>query len=617
MTDLLGIALSGVKAYSRALEVVGNNVANATTAGYVRRTTSFSPIVGGPTGPTEIDRTGGSGVLLTGIGRAIDMLRADTLRRAEGDVAALDTADRWVSGIQAVLGGPSSLDEPLTEFFASVSGLAADPANLAVRGVFLEQARTLADRFNANAAELERIGADIALTAQTEVTTFNRLTQGLAETNAQLRRAAPDSNISASLSDERDKILAEMATYTTLQVNFDERGQATVRIPDAGGPVLVQGDVVRSARIVPAAGGGFQMRLGPTGNDEAATLLNGSFAGLSHAARLHDQTVARLDALADRFAGEMNAIHMAGVDLHGNPGVVLFSTETAVAKPAGGNGGTARITAELADGGAAGPMNLLFDGTQWTLTDIGTGDNVTGDLPLTLGDISIGGSGAARNGDVFRIGIASGAAGIALRNISAQELAVAPPFLAEAAGGNAGDGMIEVRAGPAALPPATGPFDIVADAAGMLHLQDAAGVVLASGMPGTWLSGDGFVAKVAGSVADGDSFRVRETGANSSANGNALAMLALRDQGGVSGTYGDMQDAMITGVSAPLSEIRTRLAVATAARDMTAEALNEASGVDLNTEAAEMLRMQQAYQANARIIQTAREIFDAILRAGA
>ena len=618
MTDLLGIALTGVKAYTRALEVVGDNVANASAAGYVRRTSTLSELIPAKTAPTEIDRTAGNGVLLTGIERAVDLLRTDTLRRNEGDVSALDTADRWLTKLQATLTGATALDDPMASFFAAASSLAADPANLAVRGTFLQQADTLAARFNSGSAAIERVGADIGLEAKTEVAKFNTLAQALAAVNGQLRRSTPDTNAAAALSDQRDKLLAEMSTYTTIDVRLDARGQAQVRVPDAGGPILVDSDRAKLLRVQGAPGGGLEMRVGPPGSDEPATLLSGSIAGLSVAAKMVDQTRASLDSLANRFATEMNAQHMSGVDLNGNLGTPLFATLTAVPTPAAANGGSARVTATMADGATPSGMHVTYDGStgQWTLERDDLGASVTGTMPLTLDGVTIEANGAPRNGDTFHIAIKDGAAGIALRPLSAQEVAAAPRFMAEAAGGNLGDGRAMVTSGVPLVPPATPPFTVATLAAGVQELRDANGTLLASGPVGSILAGDGFSVQVLGTPAEGDSFFVRPTAANSSANGNALALLDLQNQGGTLGTYGDVKDKMLTSVSVPLAEIQSRLEVATAARDTAAEELNRISGVDLNTEAADMLRLQQAYSANARIIQTARDTFQAILDAG-
>ncbi len=616
MSNLLAIALSGVKAYSKALEVVGDNVANASTPGHVRRTATFMALEPGGAAPTEIDRAGGNGVLLTGINRAIDLLRADSLRRSEGDVAALDSADRWITAIQNSLTGASALDDPVTEFFGAVSDLAADPANLAVRAAFLENARTVADRFNQGAAELDAIGTSILAEARTEVDTLNSFTQGLAEVNNRLRRAQQGTASAAALADQRDILLAKIATIASFDVQFDARGQATVRVPDAGGPLRVQGDKASGARVEPAAGGGFELRIGPPHSDESAPLISGSLAGMSIAARKLDQTRTHHDALADRVASEFNVAHMAGVDRNGNSGQPLFRTHIAEPQAAAANGGNARISAVLADGVIAGEQILHFNGTGWTLSRTDGSATVSGGLPLILDGVTVDGPGVARNGDVFHIRIRSGAVGIGVRDVSAAEVAVAPAFLAEASGANTGDARVSLASAPGLVPPATGPFQITSDGSGLFELHDSTGLLLATGAPSDWLAGDGFAVRMTGTAQAGDSFTIRATGANSSANDNALALLALRDGGGAAGTWADMQDNMLTQVSVPLAETRARHDVAVAARDTAAEALNAASGVDLNREAAEMLRLQQAYQANARIIQTARETFDAILAAG-
>ena len=108
---------------------------------------------------------------------------------------------------------------------------------------------------------------------------------------------------------------------------------------------------------------------------------------------------------------------------------------------------------------------------------------------------------------------------------------------------------------------------------------------------------------------------MERSGADEGNNGNAAAMLSLRDRTGPGGTFADAHDALVSSVTVALAEARNRADIATRNRNGAAEALQQSSGVDLNTEAAEMLKLQQAYQANARIIQTARETFEAILAA--
>ena len=181
---------------------------------------------------------------------------------------------------------------------------------------------------------------------------------------------------------------------------------------------------------------------------------------------------------------------------------------------------------------------------------------------------------------------------------------------------NSGTARAELQVSALSATPATAPFMVTVLAGGQAELRDGLGDLLASGPADGWLEGDGFSVKLTGKALEGDSFRIERSGADEGNNGNAAALLSLRDRAGPAGTYGDASDAMTSAITVSLAETRTRSAIAVRNRDGAAESLQQTSGVDLNTEAGEMLRLQQAFQANARIIQTARETFEAILAAG-
>jgi flagellar hook-associated protein 1 FlgK len=612
MSDMLAIGQSGVRAYARALDTLADNVANAATPGHVRRTATLAPAnQGGGKGPLELDPGGGSGVRLTAITRAIDLLQLDTLRRAEGDVAALDSSNRWLSGIEDAVTGPNALDAPLDALFSATSDLANDPTNLAIRETFLAAADTLADQFNRSAADLARLDEDLGAEANIEVRTLNDLSQALADINGRLRRASGGSAAAAALADDRDRTLSRMASITSIDVQLDGKGQATVRIPDSGGPLLVQASDAVSARVIPSAGG-LELRLGPTGGDEPATLVSGSLAGLSAARSRLTETRGRLDALGERIATDMNRAHMQGVDEAGLDGEPLFDTRRPLVTPARANGGTARIDSSLSVAAAIVPMTLVFNGTDWTLSRDDLLGSVTGQLPLTLDGLSVDGPGTPRAGDVFRIDGAGGAAAIALRPLTAAKVAAAQRWVAEPAAANLGSATVELRSGPALVPAATGPFTLTSNA-GVLTLTDGLGTGLATGLPGEWIAGDGFSVRLTGSATDLDSFAIARNGPRSGGNGNAINMLLIRDGSGSDGTPGEQADALVSTIAVALRASEDRFAIARESRNQAAESLTLTSGVDLDAEAAEMLRLQQAYNANARVLQAAREIFETLL----
>lgn len=622
MSDLLALALGGVRAARTALETVGDNVANAATPGYSRRIAQMGAILPATAnGPFERDPMAAGGVEVRGIARAVDLILQDSLRRSEGDVAMLATAERWLSLVEAGVTGPASLAEPLSSFFAGLADVAADPSSLAVRATFLARADSLAQQFRAGAAELARLDVDLATEARVGSDRLTSLARALTEVNAQLRRATPGGGAAAGLADARDRLLGEIAGLAAIDVQLGPKGEARVRVGDGAGPLLVDGDRSEPARLKPAGAGGFVLGLGPDGADEGV-LTGGSMLGLSLARQKLGQARTRLDALAERLAADMNAVHRQGVDLSGADGADLFSTRRIAVVTAAGNGGSARVSATLADGAEPPPLRLSWNAEtqEWRLARADDSDFVTGTLPLTLDGVTVEGRGTPLAGDVFRLDLETWAAAIALRPLQPGALAAAPRWLTDSLPENLGSGRSEIRVGPAfdppPDPPLVPPFRVEAVAGGLFELRDAAETVVASGPAGAWLSGEGFEVRVLGDAAEGDGFRILASPANSGANGNALALLGVRELASGVGTIEEAHDSLIAALSVPLAEARVREEAARDSRNAAAEAVAAAAGIDLNREAADMLRFQQAYQANARLIQTAREVFQALIEAG-
>lgn len=613
--SMLQIAQSGARAYSKALDVVADNVANVGTPGYVRRSSSLvAANVSASAGPMLRDPVGGNGVRMESVGRAVDALQMDTLRRAEGDVSALDAAGRWLRATQSVLTGPSSIEEPYIAFMDSLADLATDPTDLSLRQSFLMRADFLADRFNSNAADLEQLQADIRIEANNEARLLTNLGKNLSDLNGQIRRATSGSAAKATLMDQRDRILAEMSTVTALEVEYDQFGQAKVRIPDAGGPVLVEGNRSKHVRIE-STGSGFELRVGPQGQEEYAPVVGGSLSGLSDAAQRISQSQARLDDLATRLAADMNAAHANGVDLDGNDGLNLFSVVQPRVTLDAANAGNARVTATIDPDTPLQDSRLIFDGTEWTLEN--SSNSVTGPLPLTLDGLTVDAAEPGITGDVYRITAQRPAVALSFNQLDPQQLAMSARWITDHDAANTGHGQLELQLDAGAAVPGTPPFTLTVLGDGSVELFDSMDpdTPIAAGPAGDWLQGDGFAVRLSGNPAAGDSFYIDRAATGEANNLNAQALLALRDAVGTSGGYGDALDSLRSIITTSLAETNNRLDLATARRDGAAQALQESSGVDLNTEAAEMLRLQQAFQANARVIQASKEIFDTILSA--
>lgn len=134
MSDLLAIGASGVKAYSRALSVVGDNIANAQTEGYVRRNMRLAEA---PTaGAMSVSRHNihPGGVSAAAVTRGVDQWLVDDARIAAGEAARHSTRLSWASVTERALdGGADGIVENVTGIFTSADQLSANPNDAALR----------------------------------------------------------------------------------------------------------------------------------------------------------------------------------------------------------------------------------------------------------------------------------------------------------------------------------------------------------------------------------------------------------------------------------------------------------------------------------------------------
>ena len=331
MSDLLAIGASGIKAYSKALSVVGDNIANAQTEGYVRRSVRLeeAPAAGDIVLSRNAIRPGG--VLAAGVTRAVDQWLTDDARTASGEASRQGAKLEWLSATERALdNGGNNIASGVTAIFTAADRLTADPGSDTLRRQFLQAVDDSATAFRQTAASLSSAAAGVATDAQLSVDQLNTDLAALARVNDGLRRARPGSSNEATLLDERDRLISGIADATDIAVEYDGRGAATVRT--ASGDVLLDGSTIGSVALAVSANGQLSFTLAPA---SVFTPSSGKLAGLMAAASHIADQRATLDTFAARLASDINSAHQAGLDANGNPGVALLSF----------NGGAAAIAA--------------------------------------------------------------------------------------------------------------------------------------------------------------------------------------------------------------------------------------------------------------------------------
>jgi flagellar hook-associated protein 1 len=330
MSDLLAIGASGIKAYSRALATVGDNIANAQTPGYVRRSIRMEEATAA--GDIILSRNSirPGGVLAAGVTRAVDEWLVDDARIASGDAARSSARLDWISATESALDdGADGVGTSMTAVFTTADQLTADPASNTLRSQFLQAVDSSATAFRRTATSLTSAASGVAGEAQGAVQLLNTDLATLSRVNDGLRRARAGSSNEATLLDERDRLIGSISSATNVTASFGVRG--TVSLQGPGGSVLLNDTSIAQAAVTVAADGTLAFNVGGA----PLTPASGTLAGLSEAATHIAQQRSALDTLAAQFATELNAAHQSGIDAGGNPGAALLNL----------NGGAAMIAA--------------------------------------------------------------------------------------------------------------------------------------------------------------------------------------------------------------------------------------------------------------------------------
>ncbi|HEX8164298.1 MAG TPA: flagellar hook-associated protein FlgK [Beijerinckiaceae bacterium] len=221
LLSALNAATSGLRVTQAGIDVVSQNVANADTAGYSRRRLAQVQQIAG-------DRT--SGVRTAEIERVIDTVAQRQLRLETSGAAYTALSARFAQEIDRLFGQPGgtgSLDGAVNGFSAALQALASDPSSFSGRSAVLDAAGALASRIGAVATGIQGLRTDAENRIASAVSRANELLAGIAAVNAKVvssGTAAP----SPALLDERDRLVNELSGLMDVQVAEGQGGSVTL-----------------------------------------------------------------------------------------------------------------------------------------------------------------------------------------------------------------------------------------------------------------------------------------------------------------------------------------------------------------------------------------------------
>ena len=329
MSDIYGIAKSGLQAYKEGLATTGQNIANVGNEAYARREAHISEVKSG-SDALQISNSAGYGVKIDGITRAFNQFIDIQLQNAASGFA-FSTAQATVLNQleQVVRPTQGSVSQRLQELFESFNLVAQDPSDLASRHVAVDNAKALASSIVIVANGISDLRNFVSENLETDVSEANGILKQLAEIQEELLGNEPARKAPNDLLDQRDALIKELSNLVEVNVDYKSGGMIDISIGTAGqGRPLLSG-VVHSNLVVQQSGGSPKIFLDNSngGGLSKIQLQSGRISGNLAADIALVETKSALDQMTRKLVSEFNELHNLGTNLNGELGGDFFNLD--------------------------------------------------------------------------------------------------------------------------------------------------------------------------------------------------------------------------------------------------------------------------------------------------
>ncbi|MGO4332798.1 flagellar hook-associated protein FlgK [Cupriavidus sp. 2TAF22] len=635
--SLFNIGLSGLNTAQNALTTVGHNLSNAATTGYTRQNTIIASAGGQYTSAGFY----GQGSNATSVVRVYDEFLTNQLRGAQTASAQLSTYSDQIGQIDNLLADQKGGLAPLMQkFFAAVQGVSDTPADPAARQNLLNAGQSLTGQMRAANAYFQQLRDGVNSQLQSSVTQINAFSQQIAKLNTQITQAtaAGAGQPPNDLLDQRDQLVSQLTQIVGVKVVPQD---GTYNVFAGNGQALVMGSSSYDLKAVASADDPSRTTIAYTqanGNAyemDESSLTGGSVGGLlKFRSETLDSAQNAIGRLSVTLAQTFNDQHKLGVDLTGQIGGNLFTLGTPAVIAKTTNTGASAVSATISNTSqlTTSDYTLSFDGTNYNLVRasdskvVASQAGATAIYPLTLSadgvDVNI--PTAMSTNDSFQIQPTRNvAAAMDMAITDPAKIAAAGPLRASTGATNTGTGTVKVSnvAAGFSLPATT--ITAKYTAAGYVFTDAAGAAVVPTTGPtpngaATDFSFNGITVSFAGTPAVNDTFTLAPNLGGVSDNGNALTLAKLQNVktiGGVS-SYNDAFAQLVNDVGSRAKSVQIASTSQDSVTTQVTTAQQSVSGVNMDEETVSMLRFQQLYQANAKVIQTATNLFDTIIGIG-
>ena len=649
--NILNIGKSGLLAAQVGLSTAGHNIANANVAGYSRQVVVQSSRIAQDFGYGFI----GTGTQVAEIKRYSDSFLNQQVRAAQTQTSSFQAYNAQISQVDNLLADTTSgLSPALQDFFKGVQDVASNPASVASRQALLSTADSLAARFQGLNGRLQEIREGVNSQITSNVTLINSYAQQIAELNDQIGNfsATPERQPN-DLLDARDQLVAELNKQVRATVVPGDNNSLTVSI--GNGQPLVVGKKAFELAVINSPTDISRVQVGYVTGTRITPLPESQLTGgelgglLEFRANSLDRAQNSLGRVALALAQSFNDQHRLGIDDAGNPGGDFFTVAPAYVGKNLNNAltSTTEITATVTDVSklTQSDYKVAYDGNNFVVTRLSDNKQTLINpypqtVPQEIDGVSYAIAGVSATGDSFLVKpTINGAAGFNVALIDRAKIAAAAPITTSAPISNKGNAKISegsvdaayLAPGNALAAPLTLTYDSASGNLNGFPNQDV--TVVDNGVTTVYPAGTGSIPYSAtakynfggvnisftGTPAEGDTFTVGPNVSGVGDNRNARLLGALQTKNildGGTATYQSAYAELVSYVGNKTREVQVNGTASEALLAQAREAQQDVSGVNLDEEAANLLKYQQAYQASGKVMQIASTLFDTLLSLG-
>ena len=315
LTSALHIGRSSLVVSQAAIQVAGNNMANAATKGYSRQVANLLPARGQRFGSNSFI---GRGVLLESIGRQVNEAVRSRLRSAISDESAAQVDQDLLGQVEAVLGelSDSDLSTQLNAFFNSWSELANTPNDATARNLVIAEGETLSTFIQRQRNDLVDMRSQTEKLLRGDVLHADELLTRIAQVNEAISGAEQGRGEAGGLRDQRDILLSELSELMDTTIVEQPSGSVDVLV---GSIPVVLGNQSRGIEVkVNNVDGKNEFTVNTKVDGTKLDVQFGTIGSrLAQRDSMIQPTIDDLDSITNALIYEVNRIHSQGQGLTG------------------------------------------------------------------------------------------------------------------------------------------------------------------------------------------------------------------------------------------------------------------------------------------------------------